>query len=284
MARTFQTVYDNLINEKNTYANLNTLQPNIDSSQTLLNDLTTTSKVARWRLIFAIVAIAIVAVENLWDAFMLVVNAVIAGKESGTPIWYKEKVLEFQHGDALTLVNKKYVYNPVNTSNRIVSQCAVVDGNPVTIKVAQTVGGVLAPLTAPQISALVVYVNKIKFAGTATNVVSLAPDELALDLLIKYDPLVLDNTGQLISSPGTYPVIDAINNYLKTLEFNGDLVINKLLDQLQNAQGVSDPTITQSQSKIGLNPWVPFTIKYSSSAGYMVLNLANTTITYQPNV
>lgn len=284
MARTFNQVYDSLIAEKNTMANLNTLQPNIDSSQTLLNDLTTTSKVARWRLDYAVIAIAIVALENLWDSFLALVNLVVANAQPGTPRWYKARVLEFQLGDALTLVNNRFIYSPVNTVNQIISQCAIVDGNPVVIKVAKTVSGVLAPLSAPEIVSLNNYVQQIKFAGTYTNIVSSPPDELALNLTIYYDPLLLDATGQLILSPGTYPVDDAINTYLKNLEFNGDLVLNKLIDVLQTSKGVANPVLNSASARIGINPFVAFNNKYSSSAGYMILNSGFTTITYVANV
>ena len=284
MARTFKEVYDSLIAEKNTMANLNTLQPNIDSSQTLLNDLTTTSKVARWRLEFAVFAIAIVVLENLWDSFLALVNLVVSNAQAGTSRWYKARVLDFQYGDPLVLVNNKFVYSPINNANKIISQCAIVDGNPVIIKVAKSIANVLAPITNAEKTALNAYVQQIKFAGTYTSIISFPPDELALVLSIKYDPLVLDSTGQIIASPGTYPVLDAINTYLKNLEFNGDLVLNKLIDALQVAPGVANPVLVTASARIGTNPFVTFTEKYSSSAGYMILNTTFTTITYLPNV
>ena len=284
MARTFKQVYDSLIAEKNTMSNLSALQPNIDSGQTLLEDLTTNSKVSRWRLHYAIFAMAIVTLENLQDAFFLLINSIVADAQAGTPRWYKTRVLEFQYGDSLTLVNNKFIYSPVNTANKIISQCAIVDGNPVVIKVAKTVSGVLAPLAGGEVTALNVYVQQIKFAGTYTNIASNAPDELALNITAYYDPLVIDATGQLISSPGTYPLNDAITNYLKQLEFNGDLVLTKLVDQLQLAEGIVNPVLNSASARIGINPFVAFTVKYGSVAGYMILNGANTTITYLPNV
>lgn len=273
-----------MIAEKNTMANLNTLQPNIDSGQTLLNDITTTSKVAGWRLFFFIVALAIVTLENLWDSFILLVNSTLEAKEPGSILWYKTKSLEFQYGDSLQLVGTKFIYSPINTANRIVSQCAVIDGNPLTIKIAKTVSGNLTALNSGEKSSFEAYINSVKFAGTQINVVSQLADELGVIIKIVYDPLVLDNTGQLISNPGTYPVLDAINTYLKTLEFNGDLVLNKLVDQLQKTTGVVDPILQQAKARIGTNPFVVFVEKYSSIAGYMTLNLSNTTITYVANV
>lgn len=56
MARSPQYWYDYMIAEKQTNSNLNNLVPNPDTNQTLLNDLTTPSKVADWRLWIWVVA------------------------------------------------------------------------------------------------------------------------------------------------------------------------------------------------------------------------------------
>lgn len=287
MARKFLEVYDSMITEKNLHANLNTLQPNIDSGQTLLDDLTTTSKVARWRLFFAIAAIAIVALENLWDAFKLLIDTTIKNQKVGSVPWYRQIALEFQYGDSLTLINNEFVYSPVVMANRVVAQCAVVEGNPLTIKVARLVGSSLAPLTAPQETAFDAYIAQRKFAGTAISIVNQIADDLGLDIKIYFDPLVLDTTGQLLSSPGVYPVDDTISNYLSTAaakNFNGDLVLNGLIDALQATQGVVNPILNQAKAKNGANPYAVFTEKYSPLSGYLVLDLSNTTITYAPNV
>ena len=67
MARQISEIYNELVLEKQNFTQLNALQPNIDSSQTLLNDLNTSSKVAVWRLIFFVVAVGIWSLENIFD-------------------------------------------------------------------------------------------------------------------------------------------------------------------------------------------------------------------------
>jgi hypothetical protein len=253
----------------------------------LLNDLTSTSKVARWRLFYAIVAIAIVSLENAWDAFKLAVDLAIKNQKVGTVPWYRGIALSFQFGDSLVLVNNQYGYNPVNTANRIIAQCAVVDGSPLVFKVARKVGASLAPLTAPQLAAFTTYINQMKFAGTATSIVNALPDDLALNLKIYYNPLVLTGTGESIASPGTYPVTDAINSFLTVASetnFNGDLVLNSLIDKLQTTTGVVNPIVVWAKGKNGAAPYTTFTEFYSPTSGYMVLDTINTTITYVPNV
>ena len=65
LARTILEIYDSIIAEKQNMASLNALQPSIDSSQDLLNDLTSSSKVAVWRLWAFITAVAI----NVFEVF-----------------------------------------------------------------------------------------------------------------------------------------------------------------------------------------------------------------------
>ena len=66
-ARTLNEIYAEIINEKQNYTELNALQPNINSLQTLLAELQTTSKVGIWRLWAYITALAIWTHEKLID-------------------------------------------------------------------------------------------------------------------------------------------------------------------------------------------------------------------------
>lgn len=291
MAKSIKDWYDIMIAEKNTFANLNVYQPNIDSSQTLLTDLKSTSKVARWRLMLWVVATCAFAVDVLLDVAILTMQAIAAKSRYGTLPWYAAVAKEFQYGDALTQVNLEYVYAVIDPTKQIVAVSAANEGNgKVNIKIARLNAGVLAPLTSPQLSAFTTYINLKKAAGSTVQVINNNPDELRLYLAVNFDPLVLSPTGELISTPGTFPVEDAVELYLSSLPFDGKFELMKLIDKVQEYcadKGVISAYVTNATSRYGANPFVAFTQSYYPNAGYMIIEAAtplNTTITYTANV
>jgi len=101
MARSISVIFDEIIDEKETFTSLDALVPNPDSSQTFLADLTSTSKVAIWRLIFWVVAFAIHAHEKLFDEHVKVVEARALEIIPGTTLYYVVESKKFQNGDDL---------------------------------------------------------------------------------------------------------------------------------------------------------------------------------------
>jgi hypothetical protein len=287
VARSISEIYDALILEKNNQTQLNALQPNIDNAQNLLNDLTSPSKVARWRLDLWVVSVGTWIIEVLMDRFKAEVEEIAKNAVSGTEPWYKDQALKFQYGDSLVYLNNKFQYATLNTAAQIVKRAAVKDvGGQVIIKVAKLVGGVVTPLSTAELLAFDAYMKKIKFAGTATATVSRAADLLKIAYTVYYDPLVLKSDGSLISNPSIRPVDAAINNYITNLPFNGELILTKLTDTVQLAQGVVNPILTSAQAKYGALPYNTITVKYTADAGHMQIDPffpLTTQITYLPN-
>ena len=91
MARTIKQIYDAMITEKETFSSLNTLVPNPDTAQTFLSDLTTSSKVAIWRLMFWVVAVAIWSHEQIFDQHKAELIEIGNNLITGTKRWYKEQ-------------------------------------------------------------------------------------------------------------------------------------------------------------------------------------------------
>tara|TARA_R110000751_G_scaffold214362_2_gene317863 strand:+ start:530 stop:835 length:306 start_codon:yes stop_codon:yes gene_type:complete len=85
MAGTISEIYDSIITEKQTMTSLNDLQPNIDSSQDLLTDLTSSSKVAVWRLWAFITAVAINVFEIIHDQHVAAIELRATQIPTGTP-------------------------------------------------------------------------------------------------------------------------------------------------------------------------------------------------------
>jgi uncharacterized membrane protein len=274
--------------EKNNQPTLAALQPVIDDEQTLLSDLTSASKVAIWRLWLYITAVAIYVHETLWDLFRAEVEEIAASAIPGTARWYRDQTLNFQYGDALQWINNKWQYAVIDPTKRIIKRAAVVEiGGQVRVKVAKITGVNVVPLSTPELNAFDAYLNQIKFAGTNTAVISRLPDKLKVYYKVYYDPLVLSASGELLSNPGKYPVIDAITDYIANLPFNGDLVLTNLTDAVQSATGVVDPILQSAEATYGALPYSAIVELYNPDAGHMIIDPVfplTSTITYVPNV
>jgi len=289
MARDLKEIYDSAIAEKETMGSLAGLQPSIDSSQTLLNDLTSTSKVAIWRLTFWVTSFLIWWHEKLFDLHKEEIETRAAELITGTALWYRDQSFVFQHGDVITWNGNKFTYPVITASNRIIKRAAVIEvGGQVRIKVAKLDGaGLPIPLTASEKTSFEGYIQKIKFAGTNVAIISKSADLLKLSVKVYYDPLVLDLNGELISSPGTKPVEDSITSHIASLPFNGKLNLALLTDAIQLSAGVVTPFITSAEAKYDVHPYSPIQDKYTAEAGHMKIDPAfplSTTITYIEDV
>lgn len=266
MARSINEIYDVIISEKENRSSLDELAPQSDNAKQLLNDLTSDSKVAIWRLWAYITAVIIHTHELMWDIFRKDVERIVASAPAGTPGWYHKKVLEYQHGDALVYVENQYRYDPVDITHRIVVKCAVEErpDGVVIIKVAKDDGAGLLPLTIGEKDGLISYVNKIKFAGTRTSIFTSTADSLKIQYDLYYDPIVplLD----------LIPALDeALLNYTKDIPFNGAVNVNQITDVLQGVRGVKDPVFKQGELITGIGGvGISFDVEVQPPAGYVV--------------
>lgn len=284
-ARTLTQIYDEMIAEKNTFANLQVLQPNADSFQTFLQSLTSRSKVAVWRLIFYIVALAIWTHEKLLDVQSAEVEQRALDTVPMTVRWYRDKALEFQPGDQLTWDGKKYVYSPVDITNRLVVYAAAIESNlQVILKVAKVTSGVPDALSATELVQFEQYMELQQPAGVNLSIISQASDEVDMTIQIFYDPLLINSSGQLISDPTQYPAEDAIEAYLAdlgTTNFNGKLRVIDLVDKIQVATGVSNVIVTAVDvtSPAAFDVMAATGREYQSVAGHMIAGTLTMTYT-----
>ena len=283
MARKLTEIYDSIIAEKNTMSSLTDLQPAIDNSQNLLADLSSTSKVAIWRLWAFLTATAIWAHENLWDLFKAEIQAIVDAAVPGTSPWYRDQALAFQYGDSLIYLNNKFQYFLIDPTKQIVTRAAIADrGGQIIIKVAK---GTTTPIKlddtpGTELDAFKSYIQDIKFAGTNIAIISRDADLLKISYDVYYDPLITKAVVQV-------NVEAAINAYIGNLPFDGYLILTKLTDAIQAAVGVVNPVITDAQAKYGLLPYSPIVVKYNANAGYLSIDPAfplATQINYIANV
>ncbi|MFQ3578539.1 MAG: hypothetical protein SNJ71_00180 [Bacteroidales bacterium] len=289
MARTIQQIYDSIIQEKELQPSLQSLTP-VDNAQKLLSDLTTKSKVAVWRLMFWVMAVAIATLEQILDVHKTEVDTIAQNNHYGNIYWYKTKALEYQVGYPLTIQDGKVFYDTIDLEARIIKYASVTDGQIITIKVARNdSNGLPTPLYPNEKAMVTAYFNLIKPAGTFLNVISKEADKLRVYITIFYNPLLINSQGQTVT--GNKPVEEAIHNYLTEMEFDGALVVSKLIDAIQAAQGVTDVQLTAIDATYYNQPngepvWIPIQRRYVSDAGFIRLHpdySLSDTITYIPS-
>ena len=279
MARSISTIYNELSAEKDRMSALKSLQPNTDTAQNLLDDVSSPSKVADWRLWLWIVAFAIHVFEGLLDAFKTEVNEKVAGAKSHNLIWYRIQALAFQYGYDLVFddVLQKFGYATSDASSLIITRAATSEGSgTVVMKVAKEAGA----LSAAEKTAFSAYMGQIKDAGTDILVISTTPDEFKITAKIYYDPLVINPDGSLILDSSVFPIEDQIEAYISALPFDGAFNRNSFIDSLQEAEGVDDPVITDLQVETNLDPYTSIPEEHNTYSGYYTWNAADSTIQY----
>ncbi len=287
MARSITYWYNIMANEKSTKSQLSALEPNIDTAQDLLTDLRSTSKVARWRLLLWVVATGCYALDVVMEFAISVLKTYAANARFGTLPWYVSISKAYQHGDPLVQINDEFVYATIDETKQIVALAAASEGDrEVNLKVAKIVSDVTQKLSSSEKTAFAAYIKKRKPAGVPVNIISDDPDLLKLLFDIKYDPLVLTSTGEEILNSGVFPVEDAVESYLKSLPFDGRIEIMKLIDAIQQANGVVTVYCTSAEGKYGANPYTSFDKYYDPNAGYAQIDpdyLLADTVTYTAN-
>ncbi len=282
MARTISEIYDELITAKESQPDLSTLTPADDTADDLKTDLTSNSVVAIWRLWLWIVAVGSHTVELLIDKHRSEVETFVANKEWGTLSFLRQKALEFQFGDSLTWNGSQFVYATITPANQIVKRAAVVvSGQQVQFKIAKLDNDDLPEkLSTAEQNAFLSYIDGLVYAGTQFVVISDDPDDVKLDMEIVFDPLVLASDGSLITDSNAFPVIDAINEFISNLPFNGVLNLTSLIDTLQAIDGVVDPVLNDAFAKYGGFTYSTIDKNLIPFAGHAILDEVNSTITF----
>ena len=269
-----------MVAEKETMTELEALQPETDSAQTLLDDLTSASKVAIWRLMFWVVAVSIWIHESLWDVFRDEINAIAEATIAGTSQWYRNQCLLFQYGDDLeyNTTTYKFEYSTKEANKQTIKRASVQEfGGDLLIKVAKEVSGSIEPLDTDEYNAFSAYMNQIKFAGTFLNIISQDADLINITIQVYYDPKILNSSGQLLSDTSVKPVEDAIAGYLDDLPWNGIYRNTSLVDAVQQAAGVTDVVLGTVQAKAyNAATYGTVTRTYQTVAGHIQLNTLTT--------
>lgn len=279
--RTVNDIYSAIIAEK--------------ERQEELSGLNSPSKAAIWRLMFYIVAYAHYIHEQIFNTHQQEIEVKLSNEKVQKLLWYREKAKAFQYGFPL-LQDKDLFDNTGKTPEQIeaskiikyaaVSE-AVVDRKSILIlKIATEINGKLSPITPAQYESFSAYAYDYRGAGIDITVINYLPDILKLKLTIYRDAKIINDQGYNILQ-GNKPVEDAINEYMKELPFNGELMLNKLIDKLQQVPGVIDPWLYTADSKWldpktgGYGNYEPIQISKIPESGYFEVDWPNTIIEYK---
>jgi hypothetical protein len=263
MARTIGKIQADIISAKN--------------AQPELAGLTSTSQTAIWLLWTYVIAFAMWTLEVLFDLHKAEVKALIDNDKAHTRNWYVKKALLFQYGVALPADTD--VYPTTTAAALIVTKAAaqeVVVGPVAYLRIKVAKGNApLVPLDATpgsELDELTNYLARVKDAGVRLQVTTGAGDTLQLAVTINYDPLVLNSNLERLDGAALTPVQDAISGYLLNMSatnFNGALVLNKLVDRVLTVEGINMFTVGVATGTYA-STTTTFIDRYSPDAGYMV--------------
>lgn len=285
MARNITDIQDEILTAIAASDKLNALDVLTTDEKASLTNLTSTSKVSVWRLFVFIVSVAIWSVETLFDRLKNEVDDLLAAQKAHKASWYRTMVLAFQFGHSLgesdTYDNTGRTTLDIENA-QVVKYAAVVEINSkLFIKVAGESNGDRIQLPATQEAALLQYIKLIRDAGVPFSLINRPADDLKLEIDAYYNPLELDANGAALDGTDNEPLQTGIRNYLREFEFNGELVLTKLTDQLQQVRGIEMPVIKLAQYKFGnQTTWTAIDETYQSDAGHMKIDDTNLTINW----
>lgn len=231
MARSIKEIQDDIISYKD--------------SRPELEKLNSKSSTAIWRLWTFVMAVAIYAHEVIFDRFQDEINTLLDQRIQGTAPWYAQKALEYQDGSELVIINDgtQLGYDPVIESDRIVTRAAYIEqdtaeGRTLYLKLAKGDVENLEKLEGVEVIRINKYFERIKFAGTRILISSLNPDLLIPQMTVYHDGVYDDTT--ILNR-----VIDAINDYMINLPFDGIFYVQKFEDAVLNVDNVVDLEVNQ---------------------------------------
>lgn len=226
----------------------------VKETDEILSELTTDSKVSVWGALFYIVAVTYQDLKTYFDTHTAYVDAALYNEKHGTLPWYKTKALAYQRGydlvtDADYYDNSELTDTEIEES-QIVKYAAVNesdDGKTLIIKIATESNDVLEPVSDEEEEAIKFYFEEIRIAGTPINVINSLADQLYLNIQIHINPLLFATDGMQKAS-GEYPIETTINTFLKTVGFNGELVLQDLEIAIRAIEGIEIAEIIEAKS------------------------------------
>lgn len=222
--------------------------------------------------------------ENILDVFKVDLARDLQNRINGTPAYYANAMLKYQHGDELIMNEEgtQFSYPIVDTTKRIITKVAYSENEEtgfhdkeLLLKVAKGEPGHYERLTEDELLSARAYLRQIAFAGTHFLMVSRKGDVLIPRVTVYYD--------------GAIPVEDvysnienALNDFIANIDFNGVIYAQKVIDAIQTAEHVVDVYVNNAATdKQGI-----FIAQYDDDNNLIPRQVADdgTVITYEERV
>lgn len=202
----------------------------------VLNEVNSPSEVSIWKLTMEVFSSAASFISTLFDSLKLEIQSIAANLQIGGVNWIGQKVLEFQVGYVLQVIDNVPKYAVIDPAARIITRRSVLEqgNNKIRVKVAKNEPP--EPLDSTEVTQLKGYLEKIRFAGTRIEIVNLPSDKVYLAGTITY----LGEYATVIAPN----VISAITAYYAQLSsatnFNGFVNLNEVIQAVRSVEGVDD--------------------------------------------
>jgi hypothetical protein len=262
MARSVNEIWTSLVNAKAANG-----LPTNNSPMSVIN-----------RLLY-VFALATQQFEQLLDSYKAEVIEIANSAAYGSAKWLRAKTFEFQYSTVFPQVvsfnpnTLKIGYEQTDTTLRIISACSIkqLPTRSVLVKVAKGTAPSYVPLSDDELLSLNSYYDSICPAGQNVNAVSYEGDDIYINLTLYYN-------AQTTQTQITNAVDAAIKNYIYGQEFDGVLIVNRIIDQAQAVDNVINAVITSCiiDNENNRGAGTPITVESELFSGYA----RNISITY----
>lgn len=217
------------------------------------------SVVSLENILFYAVAVGVWVSVVLFDQHKTDMETILSQQLVHRTSWYAYKAKLFQFGFELNGDTENYNNSGATeaqiTASRVVKYSAAItasDKSILFLKIATDNNGKRQPLPENQLTAFTKYINRVADAGVRIRIINDQADDIRLKLDIYYNPLVLDNSGVRLDGTSDTPVQDVIRAYLNNLPFNGTYINMRLVDEIQNIDGVEIVELKSAASRYGV--------------------------------
>lgn len=250
MSRSISQIYSEAVATRNNYLQISPL-----------NSGRSESKLSVVNVMTYVMATLIYSYEVLLDLFQLQIAQLISERVNGTPKYYAKMAYLFQYNPNTETMDEmefddntfQIKFKNYDESHKIISRSAYqLDDGKLTLKVCKNnadtnnnEGGVYTHLSANELTAFKNYIDEIKFVGAIIYCRSTLGDILSINATIIYDDLYVD------ASQAMDNVKEALKNYIKSLDFNGYVYYQSVIDAIKNAEHIVSVTGPDTSSESG---------------------------------
>lgn len=236
MTRSLSEIYADAKESRNNYLELTEFE---NSSKMSILDAFT------W-----VVAACIWTFENILEVFKVDLARDLQNRINGTPAYFANALLKYQSGDEL-VINEEgttFSYPNIDPTKRIITKVAYYEEEEqgfhdkiVRFKIATGAPGAYSRIDDNELIAIRAYLNQLLFAGQHARVVSRIGDVLVPRVVVYYDGAVTED--DIYKS-----IEEALNNYIASIDFDGMVYAQKVIDAIQKVEHVTDVAVSSKDT------------------------------------